>query len=464
MRPSPSRSRPPGELAIVLHTHMPYVEGFGTWPFGEEWLWEAIATCYVPLLEVLGRAPLTASLTPVLCDQLERPGAIARCSEFLDEIRTETHRRDAAQFRAAGEPALAAEIDRSAAEYAAAARTLQRLGPGGLLARLGAHASWTSAATHPLLPLLATDAGIAVQVQTGLASHRRRFGGWDGGLWLPECGYAPWLDARLVAAGVRSTCVELTNVFGLGDERHLRPLAGDDGLVLWPVDRAAMALVWSDGGYPAKGPYRDHHRLTAHRHRAWGNDGAPYDHLAARDQARADARDFVQWVLRRVSGGGICVFALDTELLGHWWYEGISWLQAVIEESARQRLALTTLDDALQRIEPAPAPSLPISSWGDGGDLRSWSGPQVAALAWSARTAELALSARRNRAGPRAIRELLALQSSDWAFLVTHRTAGDYPEQRARGHLESFERALAGELDHAPELRGLAPDLVWPAE
>ena len=42
-----------GELALVLHTHMPYVEGFGTWPFGEEWLWEAIATSYLPLLDVL---------------------------------------------------------------------------------------------------------------------------------------------------------------------------------------------------------------------------------------------------------------------------------------------------------------------------------------------------------------------------------------------------------------------------
>ena len=67
-------AREPGELALVLHTHMPYVEGFGTWPFGEEWLWEAIASSYVPLLDVLGRAPITLSLTPVLCDQLEAPG------------------------------------------------------------------------------------------------------------------------------------------------------------------------------------------------------------------------------------------------------------------------------------------------------------------------------------------------------------------------------------------------------
>jgi len=65
-----------GDLAIVLHSHMPYVEGFGTWPFGEEWLWEAIATSYLPLLDVLDEHPgrITVSITPVLADQLEAPG------------------------------------------------------------------------------------------------------------------------------------------------------------------------------------------------------------------------------------------------------------------------------------------------------------------------------------------------------------------------------------------------------
>ena len=37
----------PGRVSLVLHTHMPYVEGFGTGPFGEEWLWEAVATSYL---------------------------------------------------------------------------------------------------------------------------------------------------------------------------------------------------------------------------------------------------------------------------------------------------------------------------------------------------------------------------------------------------------------------------------
>src|SRR5579875_478321 len=228
-----------GELAIVLHTHMPYVEGFGTWPFGEEWLWEAIATSYLPLLDVLdglrvddpaGAAPLTLSLTPVLCDQLAAPGAMERCIRFLREIRPESHRRDIAEARAAGQEAVAAELERSAAEYARAANrlvALERVASGrarGLLGGLGAHATWTSAATHAVLPLIATDRGLDLQVRTGVGSHRRRFGGWAGGLWLPECAYAPWLGPALGRAGVRATCVELTGLFGLADPRHLRPL------------------------------------------------------------------------------------------------------------------------------------------------------------------------------------------------------------------------------------------------
>src|SRR6202008_1731501 len=92
-----------GRLAVVLHSHMPYVEGHGTWPFGEEWLWEAVATCYLPLLDVLDAAPgrVTLSVTPVLADQLEAPGALERCAAFLREIRPASHRLDLAATRGA---------------------------------------------------------------------------------------------------------------------------------------------------------------------------------------------------------------------------------------------------------------------------------------------------------------------------------------------------------------------------
>src|SRR5258707_12037302 len=93
-------SRREGALAIVLHTHMPYVEGFGTWPFGEEWLWEALATSYLPLLDMLDAgAPLTVSLTPVLCDQLQAPDLHARFQTFVDDVRRHTHTEDARGLR-----------------------------------------------------------------------------------------------------------------------------------------------------------------------------------------------------------------------------------------------------------------------------------------------------------------------------------------------------------------------------
>ncbi len=467
----------PGALAIVLHTHMPYVEGgapwpppdmdafvrnpegFGTWPFGEEWLWEAIATSYLPLLDVLpANPPLTLSLTPVLCDQLEAPGAIERCIAFLEQIRPESHARDIAAARRAGDVRQVAELERSATQYADAAERLKRL---DLLHALGERATWTSSATHAVLPLIASDAGVALQVETGIDSHRRRFGEWSGGFWLPECAHAPWLDPLLEEEGVRASCVELTNLFGLNDQRHLTPLETDAGTVLWPIDRATMALVWSDHGYPSSAAYRDHHRQTEHDHRAHRNDGAAYDPAAASRQAGEHAREFVAHAKERVEEGGVCVCALDTELLGHWWYEGVGWVERVLEEAERQDLTLTTLDDALEIAEPAPAPrELRPTSWGDGGDLRTWSGPAVADLAWQTRTAELAVLRAETPPNERALRELLALQASDWAFLATTGTAGDYPRERAAAHAAALESALnSGE---ASSLRNLAPGLSRP--
>jgi len=444
-----------GELAIVLHSHMPYIEGFGTWPFGEEWLWESIATSYLPLLELLDAdAPLTLSLTPVLCDQLEAAGALDRCAEFLSGVRVESHRRDVATARAAGDAGVVAALEHSARVYERARR---RLAGVDLLAALGRHVTWTSSATHAVLPLLATDAGVRLQLRAGIHAHSRRFGGWRGGLWLPECAYAPWLDALLEQAGVHAVCVDLTDV--LDAHEHLRPLRTAAGPLLVPIDRATIELVWSRGGYPAGAAYRDYHAFTAHRHRAWSNDGAPYDPERAAAAARRDAADFVARTRRRVAGGGLAVCAVDTELLGDWWHEGPLWLGAVVDEARRQGLRIARLDDALERHEPVAAPAaMPVTSWGTPRDLTTWSAPPVSGMAWSARDGELRAIAAGTGTDDRAVRELLALQSSDWAFLVSQDLAEPYGRERAAGHRAALDAALAapGTLD--ARLRNLAPD------
>jgi 1,4-alpha-glucan branching enzyme len=464
---------------------MPYVEGFGTWPFGEEWLWEAIVGCYLPLLDLLDRgAPLTLSLTPVLCDQLEAPGMSERLRAFVEGTRRETHEQDAAGLRAGGHDELARELERSWEDYARALESLERRG-GDLLAAFAPHAQWTSSATHAVLPLLATDAGVQMQLQSGVSSHRRRFAdGWRGGFWLPECAYAPDLLRALEDAGVGAVCVELTGALGLGAVEHLRPLATHAGVTLVPIDRATISLVWSDLGYPAHGSYRDYHHHTVHHHNPWSNDGAAYDHARALALAREHAADFVARTIARLReahasaplpGGGLVVCALDTELLGHWWYEGIAFLEGVIEECARQGLELVRLDDALERTEPpsgeAPSGARPPSageserphawpcSWGSAGDLSTWSGPAVAEMAFAMRAAELELVAAATSASVVAARELLALQASDWPFMVSRGQAVPYALERFEGHRERLARALRERADGGlGELRNLAVD------
>jgi 1,4-alpha-glucan branching enzyme len=447
---------------------MPYVEGFGTWPFGEEWLWEAITGSYLPLLQLLDAgAPLTLSLTPVLCDQLQGPGVPERYVAFLDDVRRYTHAEDTRGLRAGGHEQLARELERAWGDYA---RALQRFAQldGDLLGALAPHAQWTSAATHAVLPLLASDGCLRAQVQGGVDAHAARFGaGWRGGFWLPECAHAPWLHATLTDAGVRATCVELTRRYGLGAREHLRPLVGDSGPVLVPVDRATMSLVWSDRGYPAHGGYRDYHHHTVHHHNVWSNHGGAYDHERARGLAREHAADFVARTRARLSadgrglpGGGLAVCALDTELLGHWWYEGIDWLAATIDECARQGLELVRLDDALARLEPLAVSGVEewgVSTWGEGGELATWSAPAVADIAFATRAAELRVLRAGAGAGVTALRELLALQASDWAFMVSRGLAVPYARERFHGHLQALERALGGGGEEgAPALRRLA--------
>jgi 1,4-alpha-glucan branching enzyme len=309
-----------------------------------------------------------------------------------------------------------------------------------------------------------------------VASHEHRFETWSGGFWLPECAYRAGLERDLAEHGVRCFCVDQTDPLGLGSLDQLEPIATEAGPVAVPVDWELVRHVWDGAdGYPANPAYRDYHGRTVHDLKPWNIGGEPYRHYEALKLARVHARDFVGRAIARLDAyraergrPGLSCFALDTELLGHWWYEGMHWLRFVVDEARLQGLALATLPDALERHEPVSRP-LSDSTWGRPKDLTTWDSPGVAEIAFAARGAELrtVAAAAGARAGDpaleRAARELLALQSSDWAFQVTHELAADYPLRRVDGHRDGLDAALDALADSRPvddaRLRNLAPML-----
>ncbi|MFT4034409.1 MAG: DUF1957 domain-containing protein [Patulibacter sp.] len=450
---------PQAPLAIVLHTHMPYVYGFGTWPFGEEWLWEVYVGSYLPVTDLIaGGAPLTLSLTPVLADQYEAPAAAARCRAFCDVDRRHTHREDAAGLASVGLSGEVAASEHSWREYAAA---IARIDQGeGLLAPLAAASTWTSAATHAVLPLLATEAGVRLQVGSGAASHRRRTGSWGGGLWLPECAWDPELEAPLIEEGVRTVCVELRDG---GAPRG--PWRTPDGLRIVPIDRPLIDAVWHQDGYPCHADYRSSHQRSYNGHALWNNAHGPYDPAIGAERARLDAADWAYRCARALADGVPRVVAFDTELFGHWWHEGPLFLAAALDELAALGVAVVQLDELVAGLELETAPAPAASTWGAGRDLRTWSAPKVATIAWELRRAELDVLLTRGPGGvpEAALRDLLALQSSDWAFMVTEDRAASYGWERFASHRRATTAPAGALPSSTPRLRHLAPDLAHDA-
>ncbi len=456
-----------GDLALVLHSHMPYVEGFGTYPFGEEWLFDAVIRSYVPILDVAER--LTMTITPVLADQLEARGVAERLLTFLREYRVGSMEADLVDL----EPSLRSACEAEGRRYAQALEQLEPLADDLLAlfrepAREGRIELMASAATHAVLPLLASRPARRLQIDAGLRSHRRRFGE-PTGFWLPECAYEPGIEHLLAEAGIGSFCTDQSaHEDGLA---ALAPIAAGAGPIAFTIDWDAVSWLWSLEGYPSDPVFADFHRKSMRGARPWAIEGGPYDPEAGVRRAHELGREFAASAAERLAQfrdqrgrEGLMVFAIDTELLGHWWWEGPAWLEAVIAGVGEHGIELVTLSEARER-HPAEDRQLHRSTWGEGKDMRTWDSPEVADLAWAGRRLELRLlralrSGLSDAPAERATRELMALQASDWAFLDRRRQAGDYPWQRTTDHARAMLESINSSEDPpAPGLRNLAPDL-----
>lgn len=191
-----------GSFCLVLHGHLPYVLRHGVWPHGEDWLYEAAAETYLPLLTVIDEcvkavaAPhWTIGLTPVLLEQLVHEDFQKGFEHYLAD-RIERAEEDERDFRGRGDLHLAYLATRWMEYYQGILRQFERIDrniPAAYAAR--AREGWveilTSAATHGYFPLLYEDSSIRAQLRAGLSSSHRILGFKPTGMWLPECAYRP---------------------------------------------------------------------------------------------------------------------------------------------------------------------------------------------------------------------------------------------------------------------------------
>src|SRR5437763_4796003 len=90
MAPKNPKNNSLGYVTFALHAHLPWVVHHGTWPHGMEWLHEAAAETYLPLLRVLAnlerdgiRANFNINLSPILLEQLAHPTFRAEFPKYL---------------------------------------------------------------------------------------------------------------------------------------------------------------------------------------------------------------------------------------------------------------------------------------------------------------------------------------------------------------------------------------------
>ncbi len=505
-----------GSFVFMLHSHLPYYRKAGMWPFGEESLYECMAETYIPLLDAIDElwqegiaSKLTIGITPILAEQLCDEHLIAGFESYVSNRITQA-KLDEKRFSVTGEEPNP-KFHHLAKFYLDWWTKIQSnfrdkwqkniLGGFKKFQDLNVIEITTSAATHCFSPLIGLDESLAAQFKTGVESYKRHFGRSPKGIWLPECAYRPAengrpsIDKWLHENGLKYFFTESTVIKG-GKGTQMRRVFGPYGTIeykpvlnqketghdtyeaYWLKDYPVAVMgrnevcgyqVWSaDHGYPGDGNYREFHKkddksgmhywkLTSTKTDL--GDKEIYNPEAALSRLSENCDHYVGLIQQTLteyfkanSKPGLVMVSFDTELFGHWWFEGISFIKDVIRKlKAYTAVDMLTASEYLETNQPTKAIELPESSWGAGGHYQVWLNDDTQWMWPVIHECENIMkkimenyhennNALRNRAYCQLLRELLLVQSSDWPFLVTTGQAKQYAIERFNGHYERFKK------------------------
>jgi 1,4-alpha-glucan branching enzyme len=136
------------------------------------------------------------------------------------------------------------------------------------------------------------------------------------------------------------------------DYREFHKKAGTSGLQYWRVTGAKTDLAHKDYYHPDWAMYKvDQH-------------AEHYAHLVG---------DLLRDYKNQTGEFGFISSNYDTELFGHWWFEGVTWLGKVLRHLAQNpEVELTTASREVEQHPPKKVLHIPESSWGAGGSNVRW--------------------------------------------------------------------------------------------
>lgn len=335
--------------------------------------------------------------------------------------------------------------------------------------------------------LYSNEKAIEAQIRVGVDTYKKYLGRNPKGIWLPECGYVPESDKYLKKYGIKYIITEThgilyadpTPVFGT-----FAPIISKGGIIAFGRDLESSRQVWSSiTGYPGDPNFRDFYKDIGYE--------APYDYILpyiakngvrvhtgikyhsitgktankniynltrAKQIVEMQAEHFMHSrekqildVKQGMLNKPIILCPYDSELYGHWWYEGPHFIYSLFKKIYYD----TTIFKCITPSEyiatyPTMQLSTPCrSSWGANGYSEVWLNntndyahkhllklcDKMVECATLYKNVEDKLI---TRALNQMARELLLLQSSDWLFIITNGTMVEYAHKRIKDHTGRF--------------------------
>lgn len=488
-----------GYVSIILHSHMPFIRHPELKDSMEErWLFEAMTECYIPLIDVYDgllrdkiNFKITMSITPPLMAMLEDEYLNGKYLEYLNKsieltemelVRTKYSEElnELAEFYNDRFNNIKMTYENYECRIMNAFKKFDNLGCLEVI---------TCSATHALLPLLEINPEtIKAQVATGVQSYIDIMGHSPNGIWLPECAYTYSLDSMLKECGIKYFIAE-SNAVIYASPRPLHgtyaPISTPNGICAFGRDMESSYQVWSDFmGYPGDPNYREFYRdigyelpidyigpyinnsgirldtgIKYYKITGKTENKEFYNRKKAMEKAREHGAHFASCRHEQINALSdhmdktpIITCPYDTELFGHWWFEGPDFIDAFIRKSDEEWTSyeLTMPQEYLNNNPMVQCSSPNPSSWGENGDYSVWINPSNQWIYKELHKCEgimirLAKTYKdpneiQNRVLNQAARELMLAESSDWAFIIKNNTTVNYAIKRITTHLERFNR------------------------